>query len=430
MLLLLLGLLALGGCKNGETTSTKSSISGRPPPVKGASPKGGGWKCGDKVCNFEMGEDCMVCAKDCGKCDGCQRKVGEGCTDCKCEKCVCKKYPKCCKRGRGWSRKCVTACKKECGGCGLKKGHRPLSGKPAGDKAPGTKGQVSPGGRNAWKCGDGKCIANSGEDCRICPKDCGSCDGCQVKVGGGCTDCKCEKCVCKKLPSCCGKKGIWGAKCAAACKKQCGGCGVTKSSSAPASASKGGSRPSPNALTAKCGNNRCELALGEDCEVCPKDCSRCNGCLPKLGPGCRNCKCAACVCKKLPSCCTAKGRWSIRCVEACREKCGGCGVTSAALSNPPTPAKVGAAAAASSAASTCGDGKCNPVTEDCILCSRDCGNCDGCQAKLGPGCLLCKCGKCVCKKRPSCCKANGKWDVKCTVLCKKECGGCGLLRSR
>ncbi len=433
-MLLLLSFAACNDSATPATNKTANPIPGVPPPVKGASPKGDGWKCGDKVCAFSMGEDCMVCPKDCKPCDGCQRKIGEGCTDCKCEACVCKKYPKCCKRSHGWGRKCVEACKKECGGCGR------LKNRPTGPPTKGAKSGAPPSNQgkatSSWKCGDGKCVSHSGEDCRVCPKDCGQCSGCQVKVGAGCTDCKCEKCVCKKLPKCCGKNGAWGKECVKACKEQCGGCGVSKAAGSvhaaqPGKAS-GAAANVPKTLSATCGNNRCELALGEDCESCAKDCSRCNGCLPKLGPGCRNCKCAECVCKKLPECCAAKGRWSIRCVEACREKCGGCGVKAGALTTPPapakatspTPAKVGAA----SAAARCGDGTCNSGSEDCILCAKDCGNCNGCQAKLGPGCLLCKCEACVCKKRPSCCKATGKWDETCAALCKKDCGGCGLKK--
>ena len=437
----MLGLVALGACKKSETTGGKPSIPGAPPPATGTAGMGRGWKCGDKKCDFEMGEDCMVCAKDCSMCDGCQRKVGEGCTNCKCEKCVCKKHPGCCKRGKGWGPTCVAACKKECGGCGLLPGRGPTGpGKPTGsDRVKPAKGPPKGGVvLSNWRCGDGKCVQSSGEDCTVCPGDCGLCDGCQVKVGTGCPNCKCEKCVCAKLPSCCGKKGSWGAKCVKACKEQCGGCGTLKQRASASSAvfgGKAGNRPVPQNLSAKCGNKRCELAQGEDCEACPQDCSRCNGCLPKLGPGCRDCKCATCVCKKLPSCCKANGRWSIRCVEACREKCGGCGVTAAGLAPPPpAPGKVGlpparspgTAAGATGAAARCGDGKCDPGTEDCIICARDCGNCDGCQAKLGPGCLRCKCEKCVCKKLPHCCKAGGKWDARCVAACKTGCGGCGL----
>ena len=442
-LLLLLGLAALGGCNDGETSGGKPSMPGVPPPAPGVANINRGWKCGDKKCDFDEGEDCMVCAKDCNICDGCQRKVGEGCTNCKCEKCVCKKHPSCCKRGPGWGPKCVAACKKECGGCGLTPGSksRPrgtdLPGKPKGPpqgkpaKALPVKGMPAP---SDWKCGDGKCVESSGEDCGACPGDCGACDGCQVREVSGCTGCKCSQCVCAKLPSCCSKKGRWDARCVKACKEQCGGCGTLKPASPTpkgAASTTTGPKPRPTNLSAKCGNKRCELALGEDCESCPQDCSRCNGCLPKLGPGCRNCKCAQCVCTKLPSCCKANGRWSIRCVEACREKCGGCGVTSASLAAPPpAPGKVNPvpAAGASGAAARCGDGKCDSASEDCILCARDCGNCDGCQAKLGPGCLLCKCEKCVCKKRPSCCKADGKWDSTCASICKKGCGGCGLSK--
>jgi len=326
-LVLLSGLLALGGCKdkNKQNTGAKSGAvkggAGAPPPPPGAQgapgakgePKAYGWKCGDDKCDFDAGEDCMVCAKDCGKCNGCQRKVGFGCTNCKCEACVCKKLPNCCKKGGEWGKKCVDACKGPCGGCGWR----------AGFSGSGGSGPVGKDHKRTWKCGDGKCHLAHGEDCMVCAKDCGKCDGCQVMMGSNCPSCKCEKCVCKKRPSCCSPKGGWDATCAALCKKDCGGCGVSASTK-PTGAAPG-----------------------------------------KVAP-------------------------------------------------PGAPAKVAATGApkkatgAAPATAVCGDGKCDAKTEDCILCAKDCGACNGCQAKRGPGCLLCKCEACVCKKRPSCCKADAR----------------------
>lgn len=96
---------------------------------------------------------------------------------------------------------------------------------PAGKKGGKANPTVPP--IQAWNCGDGKCDLPSGEDCIVCPKDCGVCDGCKVNLGTGCKGCKCERCVCQHLPKCCGRKNAaWNAKCVEMCKKKCGGCGL------------------------------------------------------------------------------------------------------------------------------------------------------------------------------------------------------------
>jgi len=82
-------------------------------------------------------------------------------------------------------------------------------------------------------CGNKKCETSRGEDCGSCSVDCGKCDGCQVKVGSGCAGCKCEVCVCKALPFCCGTTGKWGSACVTQCKTKCGGCGVTDGGTLP-----------------------------------------------------------------------------------------------------------------------------------------------------------------------------------------------------
>ena len=97
--------------------------------------------------------------------------------------------------------------------------------KPVPAKA-GKKGGSAPPLSKKWRCGDNKCSTSAGEDCVVCSKDCGTCNGCRANLGVGCKSCKCEACVCKKLPHCCGmKKGTWDAKCVKACKDDCGGCG-------------------------------------------------------------------------------------------------------------------------------------------------------------------------------------------------------------
>ena len=106
-----------------------------------------------------------------------------------------------------------------------KKGAEPAPAKPGGT---GKKASTPPLSKK-WRCGDGKCSTAAGEDCVVCSKDCGTCDGCRANLGVGCRNCKCSACVCKQLPHCCGlKKGTWDAKCVKACKDDCGGCGFKK----------------------------------------------------------------------------------------------------------------------------------------------------------------------------------------------------------
>ena len=74
----------------------------------------------------------------------------------------------------------------------------------------------------------------------------------------------------------------------------------------------------------------------------------------------------------------------------------------------------------------CGDGKCDPIIEDCGICPKDCkGPCTGCQTKISGGCKGCACEKWVCKKDPYCC--NTKWDSKCVNYCKGSPYGCGPI---
>lgn len=141
-------------------------------------------------------------------------------------------------------------------------------------------------------CGDKKCDPAVGEDCSICEYDCGLCDGCQVMLGGNCADARCEACVCKKHPDCCGQDGKWGKKCVETCKQQCGGCGR---------------RPGIENIST--------VTVCKDCD----------GCRVRTAGGCAGCKCEACVCKMLPSCCGVNGRWGEECVAACKA-CRGCGI--------------------------------------------------------------------------------------------------------
>ena len=99
------------GGKGAAASTGKGAPS--PPPT---APR---WKCGNGTCEVLKGEDCIVCADDCGKCDGCQKKADPLCPGCKCENCVCAKVASCCAKNGAWGDACVAACKDKCGGCGL-----------------------------------------------------------------------------------------------------------------------------------------------------------------------------------------------------------------------------------------------------------------------------------------------------------------------
>ena len=282
-------------------------------------------------------------------------------------------------------------------------------------------------------CGDGTCELTKTEDCKTCPQDCGGpCTGCGLKAAGGCAACKCEACVCTLLPACCTKTGPWNQACANACKNQCGGCGITDAGLPTSDSSTGGSI---------CGNKICETSKGEDCAACAADCGTCDGCQVKVGSGCPGCKCEACVCTLVPSCCASSGQWDSTCVTTCKTQCSGCGVTDGGgfppgdgappppgdgapppLSDgpPPPPPDVGGKP-------VCGNKTCETSKgEDCGSCSADCGKCDGCQLKVGSGCPGCKCEACVCKALPFCCSKTGMWGSSCVTACKTQCGGCGV----
>ncbi len=116
------GAIAAAGGENAEgkagapgrkATNTSGKGAPSPPPTP---PR---WKCGNGTCEVLKGEDCIVCADDCGKCDGCQKKADPLCPGCKCENCVCAKVASCCAKNGAWSDACVKACKEQCGGCGL-----------------------------------------------------------------------------------------------------------------------------------------------------------------------------------------------------------------------------------------------------------------------------------------------------------------------
>ena len=96
-------------------------------------------------------------------------------------------------------------------------------------------------------CGDGICEAEEGENCAICPGDCGQCsNGCEASPFPACAGCKCEDCVCAQDPFCCEVQ--WDGICVELCH-ECGGC------------------CEPNCAGKECGPDSC----GSQCGTCPQD---------------------------------------------------------------------------------------------------------------------------------------------------------------
>ena len=278
------------------------------------------------------------------------------------------------------------------------------------------------------KCGDGKCDTKT-EDCKTCPKDCtGTCDACNHRITPGCKNCACEKWVCAKDPYCC--SGKWDTKCAGYCKGSPYGCGQITEAGIPDLLTAPGDVGDLSALQPDgtpdlgkpvCGNKTCEPWGAEDCENCAKDCpdpdtqgNACYGCQPRFKPGCKGCKCEACVCKKHPLCCLMY--WHPGCVQSCKIECKGCSTKDSGMPDKALPDGFGL---------KCGDGTCVEGKEFCDTCPKDCGQCDGCKVKKKASCKGCKCETEVCKKEAACCSAG--WGNLCVTLCKFSTLGCGRV---
>ena len=347
--------------------------------------------CGDSKC--EVGKEyCDTCPKDCGQCTGCQPRSKPKCPSCQCEACVCKLDSYCC--SKQWDTVCASQCKDKCTGCKLIDGSIQLDG--LVDAAPETAPPPA--------CGNGKCNP-ANESCDTCPQDCGKCNGCKAQQGPGCPMCACEKCVCKLDSYCCSVQ--WDVTCANLCKT-CGACGI--SDMGPLEA---GGPDVPTLVT--CGDGKCDPFF-EHCDSCSKDCGQCDGCSMRLGKKCPGCKCETCVCDKDSYCCDSQ--WDSFCALSCKTRCTGCGAGDGGY-DMPAPADI---SPDQPPKATCGDGLCDTLTEYCDTCPKDCGQCNGCQARSKAGCPGCACEACVCKMDPDCCKFQ--WDHICVSECKKNCNGC------
>lgn len=119
---------------------------------------------------------------------------------------------------------------------------------------------------NSDPCGNGTCRTDKGENCNICPSDCGPCSSAEVCGDGLCTgeedNVKCS--VDCKPPGACGDGACGFNENCADCPSDCA-CGS-------------GQYCSPTFKTCSqrpCGDGKCDSGLGEDCDNCPSDCGEC-----------------------------------------------------------------------------------------------------------------------------------------------------------
>jgi len=329
---------------------------------KQCGPDGCGGACGfcppNAWCDAN-GQCVVVCqpqctGKQCGP-DGCGGTCGTCPIGSQCNSqgtCVC--VPDC------WNKDCGDdGCGGSCGTCGAFQTCTP-SGKCK---------YVTP------LCGDGNCMAMIGEDCDVCPQDCGVCcpnGQCEAKFLETCKSCEadcgkccgnnfcdvslgetCENCPldCGVCPAKCGDKKCEGTETCTNCPQDCGACPT------------------------KCGDGKCDAGK-ETCVDCPQDCGACQGscCTAHQNPGCSNLDVQKCVCEMDSYCCT--NSW---------------------------------------------DGICAGEADQCGSCN---GNC--CQANATPGCDDETIEECVCQFDDYCC--NVKWDASCVMAVESYgCGKCSII---
>lgn len=387
--------------------------------------------CGDGVCHPGK-EDCLGCEADCGACtaDCCTVHPTPGCATPEVQECVCAMIPVCC--SYAWFAECVFEVNfSMCGSCSPSCGNGICDAEESCESCKQDCGECIVCGDGYCQppewcnceadcgacgvCGDGACTL--GEDCQTCKEDCGPCDGCgdgacgkeedclncvadcgvctlsccSVHDSVGCDDETVEACVCGKDGFCC--EDHWDKLCTFEVNEfECGYC-----------------EPS-------CGDGKCEGA--ENCLTCAADCMPCaEFCcvVSDASPGCPDSEVGACVCEKMPECCTVA--WTAECVAAVNDlECGTC-------------------------QEVCGNGKCGHY-ESCANCPQDCGECDFCPdlylapnpcCQNGDPCNrgkdgVCECGG-SCAWESADCGVKDCGDGTCAALencwdCPDDCGLC------
>lgn len=218
--------------------------------------------CGNGTCEPDQGENCGTCAKDCTCPDG---QV--------CQNNQCTKPSESCGNGT-----CDLAEQENCSTC-------------PGD-CPCASGSVCNRGQCevASACGNGTCGA--GEDCSTCPADC-TCPQGQTCQNGSCQPptSTCGNVVCEPSEDC------------STCPADCG-CPEGQTCRSGTCESNDGRDV--------CGNNICDINVGENCTSCPSDC----GCPAKHVCQSGICRPADTICRpeqQTERCDPATGKCTIEC---------------------------------------------------------------------------------------------------------------------
>lgn len=460
------------------------------PPGTSCSPLGQcapvGPVCGDGVCDYNQGESCQSCPKDCGICgNGCVATPYPGCGGCSCEECVCSMAPWCC--DAMWDDLCVEFCY-ECGGCGCLPA---CQNKQCGDDGCGGSCGTCPVGSTCTnglckttcvpsclgkQCGPNGC----GGSCGTCPsgfictstgtcqpscvpdcvgKECGP-DGCNGQCGlcGPQEACVAGQCQtawsCEQLLNCawecpegddlCGQQCFQSASPEAQSQYidiwQCilDECGEQPSDSCVSNAIWFGNcrdefnacRDCTPACTGKqCGPDGCDGSCG----VCPSgyvcDAYGFCDCTPQCdGKQCGTDNCFG-SCGECPTGYLCNVYGACVCIPDCiNAECGpdGCGGSCGSCTDGFECNLMGQC---ESTGPLCGDGFCDiGNAESCLWCPMDCGECGGpcCEVHDSPGCDDPMISECVCKSDSFCCEAY--WDDLCvSEVSQFGCGSCGCV---
>jgi cysteine-rich repeat protein len=242
-------------------------------------------------------------------------------------------------------------------------------------------------------------MCESGEDCNVCPDDCGSCPYCgDGSCNGSDSTANCPG----DCGSSCGDGSCNGTEDCSGCPSDCGSCPYCGDSFCNGSDT---TANCPGDCGSSCGDGSCNGT--EDCSGCPSDCGSCGG-------SCGDGSCSASeTTANCPGDCgsscgdgTCNGSESTsNCSSDCGSNCGD-GTCNGAEDCSSCGADCG------SCAGYCGDGSCNGI-EDCSSCSSDCGSCTTCgdgSCNGGENCSSClnDCGAC-----PACGNGNVESGEQC-----------------
>jgi subtilisin-like proprotein convertase family protein len=275
-------------CDNGETWLTCPGDCGL---------------CGNGNCDGE--ETCNTCSIDCGSCCGnqiCEIDFAEDCGNCPSD------CGTCCGNGECGEDETCSTCPVDCGVCGC----------PNGECGEAENCNTCP-----QDCGEccGNDICDFGETCNTCSEDCGTCCGnsqCDYEE-------TCETCM-EDCGPCCGNGECDFDETPITCAEDCGSCGNGVCNAGPPYWEN--YLDCTQDCNASCGDGACSTSAGEDCYLCPQDCSSQNcgdeicqvlvgenyySCPDDCGPHCGNLQCQQSV-----------GEHCYSCPIDCQPACGLC----------------------------------------------------------------------------------------------------------